>query len=152
MPSAFGMINFYSKFDYVLRISPISRTVSCAGAAEQYNFRWGSSSERAYKGGKFQKITLVSLWNLVRQMLHLFRGPCSCEKNEKHKKIPSINSGPVNFKKYKTLDSVETNPSVYWIASCGVFSLLIKQKNYWKMKTVRKFSKIAAQNFFEWTV
>ena len=51
-------------FDYALRISPISKTVSC-------------------------------------------------EKNEKHKKIPSINSGPVNFKKYKTLDSVETNPSVY---------------------------------------
>ena len=25
------------------------------GAAEQYNFRWGSSSQRAYKGGKFQK-------------------------------------------------------------------------------------------------
>ena len=50
-----------------------------AGAAEQYNFRWGMSSERAYKGGKFQEITLVSLWNLVRQMPHmphLFRGPC----------------------------------------------------------------------------
>ena len=87
-------------FDYVLRISPISWTVSCE------------------------------------------------KKNEKHKKIPSINSGPVNFKKYKTLDSVETNPSVYWIVSRGVFSLLIKPKNYWKMKTVRKFSKIAAQNFF----
>ena len=51
---------------------------SYSGAAEQYNFRWGSSSERVYEGRKFQKITLVSLWNLVRQMPHLphlFRDP-----------------------------------------------------------------------------